>query len=85
MNRGNFIRFLLELIGAFVVWMFHGFKGPFDNYMTVPDDYGLKSFRNLFIALSILFIALAVWYDFYKKSQKQKVENGWSYEVLELD
>ena len=52
--------FLIEVVGAFVVWAVKGFKGPFNNEITGPYDSSLKSIRNVFISFVIIFMCYII-------------------------
>ena len=54
------ISFITEVIGAFTVWAFKGFKGKFNDEMTGPYESGWKSWRNRLITLTWIFIIIAV-------------------------
>ncbi len=52
-----FISFIFEIIGAFVCWIFTGFKGNFSNQMTRPNERNSKKLRNVLVSiLTVLLI-----------------------------
>jgi|Cruoilmetagenom7_1024161.scaffolds.fasta_scaffold481808_1 hypothetical protein len=61
-------RFIVQIIGATVVWTAKGFKGSINDEMAGPGDRGAKGTRNFIIAV-IVVIAL-IWFleDLSKKS-----------------
>lgn len=54
-----FIRFVLEIIGATLVWAMKGFKGKLNDEMSGPYEYGQKWTRNLLV--SGLFVVAVIY------------------------
>lgn len=49
----------LEFFGAFICWMFTGFRGKLGNHYS--NGYGYKQFINLFIGLiAVISIGIAI-------------------------
>lgn len=67
----SFLRFLMEIIGAFIVWMFKGFKGKFNDEMTGPYDSGMKSWRNAIISALFIFLLLGMVKKIPRKKTKE--------------
>lgn len=41
--RGNFSSFIIEIVGAFIVWVFKGFKGTqYYGYENNKDNFAFK-------------------------------------------
>ena len=55
-----FFSFILEIIGAFIVWVSRGFKGKLNDEMSGPYESSKKSWRNALISILFLFIVLAI-------------------------
>lgn len=51
-----FTSFLTQLMGAFLVWAFKGFKGEFKEEMTSPEEQSWKYYRNSLISLGVVAI-----------------------------
>ena len=62
--RDPIFSFLVEILGAFVVWSFNGFKGKLSDEMDGPYDSTKKSFRNMIISFIIIFIVCVVVINF---------------------
>ncbi|MDE5416473.1 hypothetical protein L3049_00535 [Labilibaculum sp. DW002] len=56
--------FIVEILGAFVVWSFNGFKGKLSDEMDGPYDSTKKGYRNMIISFIILFIVYQVVINF---------------------
>jgi len=52
--------FLVEIIGAFVVWTLKGFRGKLTDEMCGPYEYSSKSWRNFAITLIVIFFVVAI-------------------------
>ena len=55
-----FLSFLLEFLGAFIVWCFKGFKGNLNEEISKPHESSRKSFRNLILSALFIFIIYAI-------------------------
>ena len=58
--RDPFFSFIMEVIGAFIVWTFKGFKGKFNDEMSGPYESNRKSWRNALISIGFVIIVLAI-------------------------
>ena len=58
--RISIINFIIEIVGAFVVWAFKGFKGSINDEMSSPYESNLKTLRNSAITLAIVLIVIAI-------------------------
>ncbi len=58
--RDLFFDFLVQFIGAFVVWLFKGCKGKLSDEMAGPYDSSSKTWRNFAITLLIFLIGFAI-------------------------
>ncbi len=56
--------FLVEILGAFVVWSFNGFKGKLSDEMDGPYDSTKKGARNMIISFIILLIVFMILINF---------------------
>ena len=52
--------FIIEIVGAFIVWAFKGFKGKLSDEMSGPYESNKKGWRNALISFSLLFIIIAL-------------------------
>ena len=71
--------FLTEIIGAFVVWVFKGFKGKLSDEMSGPYESSNKSWRNMIISFIILFIVALLVFNIQKRQSQKRTEN--KYEI----
>ena len=51
--------FITQLIGAFIAWIFKGFKGSFKDEIAKPYERSFKYYRNSVI--SFVIIVLLYW------------------------
>ena len=70
MWRNSFPKLFCELIGAFVVWTFKGFKGKYADEMAGPYDLGMKSTRNFLITGAIFIVVILIGLEYEKKHQQ---------------
>ena len=73
--RSNFASFIIEIVGAFVVWAFKGFKGSLSEEMSGPFESNRKTLRNALISFAILFLIIAIAYKFQDKKTKEPNKN----------
>lgn len=70
-RSGSVFSFLLEIIAAFIVWVFKGFKGRLVDEIAGPHDTSWKSWRNLAISLFFILIVLAIVSKVSEKAEKE--------------
>lgn len=58
--RGSIGNFIIEIIGAFVVWMFKGFKETISDEMSGPNESNFKTWRNFLITILVVFIVVVI-------------------------
>ena len=58
--RGSIGNFIIEIIGAFVVWMFKGFKGTISDEMSGPHEFNFKTWRNFLITIIVVLIVVGI-------------------------
>ena len=58
--RDPFFSFIMEVVGAFIVWALKGFKGKFNDEMSGPYESTRKSWRNALISIGFVLIILAI-------------------------
>ncbi len=46
--RNSISDFVIEIVGALVVWAFKGFKGTLSDEMSRPHESNFKTWRNFF-------------------------------------
>lgn len=73
--RNPIFSFLMQLIGAFIVWALKGFKGKFNDEMSGPHEIGIKSWRNFFISVVFLLIAFSVISKIIEKKNENISDN----------
>ncbi|HAH25512.1 MAG TPA: hypothetical protein DCL77_17440 [Prolixibacteraceae bacterium] len=73
--RGNFSSFIIEIVGAFIVWAFKGFKGSLSDEMSGPYESNRKTLRNASISFAILFLIIATGYKFQEKKNREENKN----------
>ncbi|NPD84825.1 hypothetical protein HNV12_12890 [Methanococcoides sp. SA1] len=78
--RPSFANFILEIIGAFIVWSFKGFKGKLSDEVSSPFEANSKSIRNAFI--SILLIISIIFIISNLEDSKTKEPAEFKYEIL---
>jgi len=59
-SRINLFSFILELIAAFIVWSFKGFRGKLTDEISGPYDSGKKRDRNIIISLIVILIFIGL-------------------------
>lgn len=76
--RPSFANFILEIIGAIVVWSFKGFKGRLSDEVSSPFEANSKSIRNAMISILVILIITVVYVKYEESStekyNKDKVE-----------
>lgn len=77
----HFFGFILEVIGAFIVWACKGFKGKFDDEMTGPNEWNRKRWRNALISAGFIAIVLVVIYNNIDKKEEDKSHNKIEYTI----
>jgi Na+/proline symporter len=70
--RGTIGNFVIEILGAFVVWAFKGFKGTISDEMSGPHESNFKTWRNFLITIIVVLLVVAV----IEKLQKPENETG---------
>jgi len=78
--RNPIFNFLMEVIGAFIVWASKGFKGKFDDEMTSPNESNKKSWRNTLISIAFVLIVLAI-INKVNENRKESIYNN-KYEIV---
>ena len=73
--------FLTEIIGAFLVWAFKGFKGKLSDEMSDPYESSNKSWRNMIISFLILFIVILIVFKIQKKQSQQVNEKQYEFKI----
>ena len=63
--------FMFQIIGAFSVWTFKGFKGKFNDEMTGPYDSSNKRIRNFIISGLFLFLVFIIISSVAKDRKKE--------------
>jgi len=75
--RSTIGNFIIEIVGAFVVWSLKGFKGSISDEMSGPNELNSKTWRNFFITLIIVVLGVGIIKKTNKtenKSEKYKIE-----------
>ncbi|MGQ8336440.1 hypothetical protein ACUNWD_07800 [Sunxiuqinia sp. A32] len=70
--RGTIGNFVIEIIGAFVVWALKGFKGAISDEMSGPHESNIKTWRNFLITIIVVLLVVVV----IGKLQKPANETG---------
>jgi len=78
--RNPIFSFLMEVIGAFIVWASKGFKGKFDDEMSNPYEISKKSWRNTLISIVFVLIVLAI-INKTNENKKENIHNN-KYEIV---
>jgi len=73
--RSNIASFIIEIVGAFIVWAFKGFKGSLSDEMSGPFESNGKTLRNALISFAILFLIIAIAYKFQDKKTEETNKN----------
>jgi len=68
--RGSIGNFIIEIIGAFVVWMFKGFRGTISDEMSSPHESNIKTWRNFLITI-IVFLLIVVVIEKLQKPENE--------------
>lgn len=71
--------YILEIIGAFVVWAVKGFKGKLSDEVSSPYETNSKSIRNAII--SILLIVSLVFMISKREDTKTEEPPTFKYEI----
>jgi len=69
------INFLIEIIGASIVWTVKGFKGKLSDEMSGPYESNRKKWRNTIISLSVFLLVLAIATKYQKTKEKEVNDN----------
>lgn len=69
------INFLIEIIGAFIVWTVKGFKGKLSDEMSGPYESNKKKWRNTIISFSVFLLVLAIVTNHQKTKEKEVNDN----------
>ena len=64
--------FLVEIVGAFIVWTLKGFKGKLSDEMSGPNESNTKSWRNFTITLIFIFLIVTIIYKSDKSGDKSE-------------
>ena len=72
-SRINLFSFILELIAAFIVWSFKGFRGKLTDEISGPYESGKKRNRNFIISLIVILIIIGIISILARN--KNKIEN----------
>jgi len=75
MRENQIINFLIEIIGAFIVWTVKGFKGKLSDEMSGPYESNKKKWRNAIISFSVFFVVLAIATNYQKTKEKEVNDN----------
>jgi hypothetical protein len=71
-TRISIFGFLLEIIAAFIIWGFKGFKGKVTDEMSRPHESSKKSWRNIIISIIILLIIYVIVSEVQKRNETKK-------------
>ena len=63
-------RFIFQIFGAFIVWVFKGFKGKLDDEIGKFEGDSWKKYRNYIISILILLLVGYVINNSRKSPQK---------------
>ena len=61
MNRP--LDFLTQVVGAFIFWMFTGFKGEMEDQMARRTESNWKYFRNILLTAIACFLAYSIFFE----------------------
>lgn len=73
--RDPFFSFVIEIIGAFIVWASKGFKGKLEDEMSRPYESNKKSWRNALISFAFIFIIFAITSKYVDNKKKEITES----------
>ena len=75
MWKNQIINFLIEIIGAFIVWTVKGFKGKLSDELSGPYESNKKKWRNTIISFSVFLLVLAIATNYQKTKEKEVNDN----------
>lgn len=81
--RGNFSSFIIEIVGAFIVWTFKGFKGSLSDEMSGPNESNGKTLRNALTSFAVLFLIITIVYKYQEKNTKEEKKNTFEITIKE--
>lgn len=73
--RASFSSFIIEIVGAFIVWACKGFKGKLSDEMSGPYESNGKTYRNALISFAIVFLIIAIGYKIQENKYKEENKN----------
>jgi hypothetical protein len=73
--RDPFLRFIIEITGAFIVWAVKGFNGKLSDEMSGPYESNKKRWRNTIISISVFLLILAIMTNFQRTKEKKVNDN----------
>jgi hypothetical protein len=79
--RSPVYSFIFQVIGAFLVWTFKGYKGKFDDEMTGPYNSSNKSIRNIIISGIFLFLVYLIISNVIENKKKEPESIHFEYKI----